>query len=132
MAKRQIYQVAGETFPTKKALTERVRGIVAAYPDGAELSPAELGFMVDLLENHPQAETKIGAGVERITVIRNPIYTHTRGFYLYRVDGSGTDFSWVECLTPTPYAKKVRAALRVAIEPDTMEYKRRFFDSCSK
>lgn len=129
MAKRQPIQVGGLEFRTKSALQEHIRAIVAKYPDEAALVGHDLTFVLSLLERHPHADVKIGCGVRAIIVRRNPVYRQTRGFYILRVDGSDTDFSWVECLNPTPHHKKVIRAMRALIEPQTMAFKQRFFDT---
>ena len=121
--------VGVNTFATKGALQDYIRTLVADHADDQALDADDLRFMLTLLDRHPQAETKIGCGVASIVVRRNPVYTSTRGFYLFRTDGSGTDFSWTECLNPTPHRKKVTRAMRVLAEPQTMAYKQRFFDS---
>lgn len=129
MAKRMAIQVGGETFGTKDALRERIRAIVTAYKDEQALSADDLEFMLAVLDRHPQAETKIGCGVRSMVVRTNPVYRNNRGFYLYRTDGTGTDWSWTECLNPTPHAKKVIRALRVLVEPQTLAFKREFFST---
>lgn len=129
MGKRQSFVVNGELFETKKALEERVQAIVASYKDNEQLNMFDFEFVLDLLGNHPHADVKIGGGVALMQVKRNPVYPSTRGFYLTRQDGSGTDFSWRKCLTPPPKTKKVRAAFRALIEPDTMHFKQEFFDN---
>lgn len=127
MAKRVAIEVNGETFRTKDDLRERIRDIAAAYRDEQELNAEDLTFMLAVLDRHPQAETKIGCGVRSMVVRTNPVYRNNRSFYLYRIDDTGTDWSWTECLNPTPYAKKVIRAFRVLIEPQTMAFKRAFF-----
>lgn len=126
---RQTYTIAGRTFTRKSDLQDYIRAIVARYGDDVPLGIGDAEFMSALLENHPLADAKIGAGVASIVVRRNPQYPSTRGFYLHRVDGSSTDFSWTECIRPTPHHKKVLAALRVVVKPQTMAFKRAFFDA---
>jgi hypothetical protein len=84
--------------------------------------------MLGLLQNHPDAEQKIGTGVDCIFVKRNPFYG-TRGFYIRRNDGTETDFSFRECISPSSHVQKVRLAFRVAVEPLTMRFKSDFFDA---
>lgn len=127
VAKRQSFHISGETFTTKEALRDRIRGIVAAYSDEQELSVTDLTFTLAVLDRHPQAETKVGCGVASMTVRTNPVYRSNRGFYLIRVDGTGTDWSWTECLNPTPHPRKVIRAMRVLVEPQTLAFKHAFF-----
>lgn len=125
---RQSFVVNGEFFKTKGDLQNRVRRILWTYLEGQDLPIDDFEFMLDLLTNHPRADIKIGPGVARIFVKQNPVYK-TRGFYAERVDGTQTDFSYLECISPASKRKKVFMALRVLIEPFTMEFKQRFFDA---
>ena len=125
---RKPIEIAGETFKTQTAAIERIRGIMASYHNGATVNMFDLAFLQDLLRRHPDAESKIGIGVASIFVDRNPQYPSTRTFFLVRVDGSSTDFSFMECLRPTPHDKKVLRAFRAAVEPYTLQFKRDHFD----
>ena len=128
MAKRQTYLVHGEVFRTKSELQERIKRILWRYEDRQTLATDDFEFMLDLLQHHPRAETKMGVGVAHMLVKKNPIYHGTRSFYLVRLDGTETDFSYLECITPTSKRKKVKMACRALVEPYTMEFKQRFFD----
>lgn len=129
MGKKQTFNVAGESFKTKKDLTERVRGILYAYKEGETLNMFDHLFMADLLQFHSSAEQKIGCGVASMFVKTNPVYGgNTRGFWLTREDGTSTDFSFLECISPSSQIKKVKSAFRTAIEPFTMQFKCDFFE----
>jgi hypothetical protein len=123
-----ITQISGILFWTKKSLTEYIRAIVGKYKDEQTLDKWDTAFVLELIHNHPQAATKLGVGIKSIIVRRNPVYTQTRGFYLNRIDGTGTDVSWTECLTPTPHHKKVIRAMRYLIEEQTFLFKQKYFD----
>lgn len=120
--------INGESFSTKKELQERVRSILWAYKSGDIVNMFDTPFLLSLFAQHPQAEQKIGCGVARIEVRRNPVYTQTQGFWIVRADGTETDISYLECLAPTPHSKRFERACRVAVEPSTMAFKQRFFD----
>lgn len=127
----QAFMIAGETFKTKGALIERVRGIIAAYDDGVSLDWVDSQFMLALLELHPNSEIKIGVGVESFCIQENPVYPgrRSRGFVFTRVDGTSTDFSYRECVSPSSQVKKVKSAFRQAIQDQTVQFKRDFFDT---
>ena len=59
-------------------------------------------------------------------VEENPIYPGKRGFWLVRTNGTSTDFSFKECLSPSSNKKKTLSAFRSAIEPYTFQFKQRF------
>lgn len=128
MAKRQPITVAGATFKTKKALLERIQGILYRYQPEDALTPADCAFMRAVLERHPSACEKIGCGVTAIKV-------HTTdygnlGFYLVRTDGSWTDFSFMHCLTPRTQLNDFKKACRNMVFPQIQEFKNRAFAEC--
>ena len=128
MSKRKSYVIAGENFPTQSALRERIQEILYRYQVGQQLLKNDFLFMLEVLKNHPDYELKNGTGIKAIFVRQNPVYKQTRGFWLVRLDGKETDFSYLECLKGTSHEKKFINACRVAVEPYTQEYKRKFFN----
>jgi len=128
MSKRESYEILGETFPTKRALQERIKGILYQYQDEQYLLDNDFEFMFEVLKRHSDFEIKNGVGTKAIFVKQNPMYTNTRCFWVVRLDDSKTDFSYLECLNTTSHEKKFLNACRAAIEPYTFEYKRQFFD----
>jgi hypothetical protein len=131
MTKRKAIIIAGEVFNLKKDLVSRVQAIIRSHKDHEMLGWFDLRFMTDLLKCHPQAKIKLGCGIDGMYVAENPIYPgkQSRGFRLIRTDGSETDFSYRECITPTSYKRKVKAAFRVAIESQALQFKQEYFDS---
>lgn len=127
------YTVAGEFFGTQKELVERVQSIIRTSKNKVPLDMIDSAFVMNLLERHPDAEQKIGCGVDYLYVNENPMYPgeRNRGFYLVRTDGTHTDFSYRECLKPTPHKKKVFNAMRAAIESDTLAFKNAAFSKSS-
>lgn len=100
--------VAGEHFPTKAAAIARCQEILYSYPgesgSGAGqpqevTDPAHITFLTELLKRHPEADAKIGPGLQGFKVQVNPEGTgNTRCFYAVRTDGSQVDFSFRSCL----------------------------------
>lgn len=127
MAAIQI-KLGSETFPTKGAAKKRIQDMLAGYQPGTVVNAFDFPLLLDLVKRHPQAAQKIGSGVVAFRVERNPEYPSSKCFVLIRSDGSDTDFSYTECLHPTPYTAKVTSAFRAAIEPDIVAFKRNFFD----
>ncbi len=128
--RENTYIVNGERFATKKSLQNRIRGILYGYRDGDTISSADLDFMSDLLTFHQRYEQKCGVGIWYMTVRKNPVYG-TMGFWLTRLDGSETDFSFMECLMPTGQRKKFERACRAAVAPDVVIFRHRFFENSS-
>lgn len=124
---RQSYWVAGELFSTQKSLVTRIRQILHRYPDRKPLEKPDFLFMADLLTRHPDYEQKVGDGLAAIWTQPNPVYPNTRNFWLERIDGTSTDFSFMDCLTHPTHLRKFHRACRTAISPDIMAFKVRFF-----
>jgi hypothetical protein len=97
----------------KTKARERVRAIVAGTPDGPVTGP-DGDWLAALLALHPEAAGKIGSGVSWIGLGPVPGY-RSRGFTVHRTDGSSTDFSWRECITPYSHQDKCRSAMRNAV-----------------
>lgn len=122
------YDICGEHFPSKASLRKRITDILYAYGDGGCLSVEHLKFMIAVLEMHPDALQKIGVGVADMVVRTNPVFRHTRGFWIERVDGTSTDFSYLSCLNgATSQLGKFTNACRRAVYPFIREKKKAFF-----
>lgn len=110
-------------FKSKKFAKEFVRVIVATYENGQLISPGHFQFIRDLLDLHPESEAKVGCGILGITVDRNPVYPSTRGFILYRHDGTSTDFSWLACIDGRTRQQDVMSAMRFEIAKQVITFK---------
>ena len=107
--------LGGVVYPTQKQAKARCRDLVASVGVGEAITdPADLAFLRDLIARHPDAAGKVGAGIRAITVRVNTPF-RTLGFWIERVDGTRTDISWLECLSPSNNRQKVLTALRHAI-----------------
>jgi Protein of unknown function (DUF3223) len=118
-------RIAGESFPSIAAVKRRVQGILKADT----LSKADDMFVHGLLLRHPSAERKIGSGIERIVVQTVKPYG-TRGFYIHRIDGTGTNFSYLECLRPSSAIQKFTVACRTSIVSQTHAIRDAAFAEC--
>lgn len=102
---------------TKKEMTERCRKILHGKP---EVIGDDFGFMMQILSRHTEADKKIGCGITRMWSAPNPVYTHTRNFWIERCDGSTTDFSYTHCITPRD---EFKSACRNAIHPQIKAFR---------
>jgi hypothetical protein len=102
------------------------RSIRDRYGDGARLDKPDAAFMADLLQRHPASARKIGCGITGFSVSTEPVFK-TRCFRVHRLDGSSTDFSFRECVTPTTRRTKVMHAFRTAITGDIIAFRDRAF-----
>lgn len=117
-------------FPLRGAAQEACQAVLYKYPPGSVVTdPEDEKFLLDLLQLHPNKDTKIGCGVARFEVRPSEKQSRQRTLWLVRTDGSETDFSFVKCLTPPTHARLVRAALREAIVPQINEFVRNAYTS---
>src|SRR5262249_31471879 len=111
----------GDTcFPSKAAATDAIRRVLYRYPLGATVSDVDHAFLADVLARHPDAAIKIGVGVASFEVEAN---LGSRGFWLTRIDGTRTDWSFLSCLTPPTHAQDVVAALRTEVRDQVQRFK---------
>lgn len=118
--------LGGVLFESKKAATARVREILRTNPHGVPLAGADFEIVRALLDRHPRATEKVGAGVAAITVDR--VEHGSPGFWVHRVDGTLTDFSHRAAMTAPSHATRVASALRRAVEDTVVGWKRDLFE----
>jgi hypothetical protein len=97
----------------------RTRAIRAWYADGQPLDPSDMAFMRHVLDRHPRAAQKIGAGVHAI--VCGAYVGGSRCFFVIRTDGTIEDFSVRRCLglpvTSRRSAKLLAMMARFSPEP---------------
>ena len=123
------YRIAGKTFSSKKDVINYIRkDILYAYGDYQALETEHHNFMLHLLRLHPHGNQKIGQGVKSIWPQSNKANGFpTRGFWVERVDGSRTDFSYLQCLNPSSPKQDFYKACRQAIAEDIIQFSMEYF-----
>lgn len=124
-----MYKIGNKNFETKKAAEEFTRRILNNCPIGSHLTGEELTFIYSLLENHPEAENKIGVGIKSIAVNLEERFKKTKCFIITRVDDTITDFSFYKCLTPSlnDPIKLFNGSAREAVAEQIVTYKNTFY-----
>jgi hypothetical protein len=102
----QVYRRKSDALDAIREVRDRVKA--AGQP-----SLEEDEFLRDLVALHPDAQRKVGSGIDRFEVRRN--LGNTDGFWIIRTDGTETDFSFVQCLYGASQEAKVRSAMRHAV-----------------
>ncbi len=88
--------IGEETFHTRRAAELFIQRLRNCQPLKTPIAEPQHSFLCALVARHPDAPAKAGAGILHFTV---ELAMHgTRCFYLTRVDGSKTDFSYFKCL----------------------------------
>jgi len=125
-AEKPLLVVGTETFSTAKALRERCRQVLYGHPVEQPIPAPDDAFLRALLLRHRESASKIGCGILDFFVRLQPAYRN-RGFYLRRVDGSITDFSFESCIKPPTRRSEVMRGLRAAVQDQTGDFKQRAF-----
>jgi hypothetical protein len=95
--------------------------IIAATADGEIVTGEATEFLAWLLDRHPRAAAKIGCGVAGFTVHKSGM--GTRCFYVVRLDGTTTEFSFPSCISAPAPVTRVRLAMRRAVADQIIEFK---------
>lgn len=119
------FSIGPFTFASKREATEAVRRVLHGTRPGAALSGADLDLITALVAMHPDAEAKVGAGLDRIEV--RVIEYGAPGFWLIRDDGSRTDFSYRKSLNRPSHRSDVLATMRRDIADQISDYRRGVF-----
>jgi len=103
--------IDGMAFDTNAAFKVYVQGILADLPQGVVIEEPQHSFLCQLVRRHSEAADKIGLGIKHFKVLTNTNYGgKNRCFYLFRTDGTHTDFSYQKCIaTPTPWQEYLDA-----------------------
>lgn len=123
------YTVGDCSFGTLDEIRRKVRSIRDKYKDGIFIDDGDLKFMRDLLNRHERSHQKIGCGIAAMYVKKNTVFKNNRGFYLVRMDGTETDFSYEMCLRNKSESRlqKFKSACREAVTDTIINFKRGCF-----
>jgi len=115
-------------FSSKKDAQNECRRILYSLPTESIITDRnDHQFLNDLVMRHPDAVQKVGVGILRYEIRSNPTFPSQRCLYLIRTDGTGTDFSFLKCITaPTP-RHLVLDAMRKEIAPQVVAVARAAF-----
>jgi Protein of unknown function (DUF3223) len=95
MPRSRPLTLGGKRFGTQKAANLFIKELLNREPLKVAVPEPHHSFLWDLLSRHPHAAEKIAGGIGHFTV--EHALHGTRCFYLTRVDGTRTDFSYLKC-----------------------------------
>ncbi|WP_201165022.1 DUF3223 domain-containing protein [Pseudomonas sp. S60] len=112
-----MYWLGPFEYASKQALLDRLKHFIRTADAGRITHPLADQKLRLLLALHPDAERKIGIGVDHFCLERNTLAG--RGLRLVRVDESVDSFSYKRCITGVQQSHhgKVCEALRFAVRP---------------
>ena len=122
--KQEPISIAGRLFKTKDELKTTCQEILYKTKYNDPIKDSDDLFLRALIERHPEAEKKIGCGIKYFTVRPNMT---SRVFYLYRTDGSSTDWSYLSCVTNPSRLTIVKKAARNTVRDQVIEFKQVHF-----
>lgn len=118
MAKRQSFTINGEFFKTKRALEDKIRKILHGHHNQI-INPIDGAFLTELVRTcHKEAEQKVGCGISHHKVQKHAKYPNWH-FVLVRTDGTETDWSFTDCVSPKNNMQDCKKAARFAIRSQT-------------
>lgn len=121
--------VAGEFFSSDKQLRKRCQQILHGHKIRENLPDADTRFLTSLIRDyHSEPEVKIGVGVKRMWVDKSDHPTNC--FYLERIDGTITEWSFNDCIKNKSKWCNFKDACRNAIRDQTISYKVQRFQEC--
>lgn len=92
----KLHAIGTHTFDTQAAAVRFIQEVLYRHPLLEPIKGDDHAFLLELLKKHPGAAEKIGSGVEHFTV--ETAKGGTKCFYITRIDGSRSDFSFKKCL----------------------------------
>src|SRR5262249_483766 len=98
------------------------------YEPGATISGADDRALRRLIEQHPDYDQKRGCGIACFTVTDDTAFG-SRCFVLVRADGSRSDFSYRDCISPKSAPATLLAGMRLEVADDIQAAKVKHFEN---
>ena len=98
MAQRQTINIGEKIFKTKAESKDFVKAILNKYELQNSLDTTDFQFICELLKRHPEYDKKLGVGITKIIIKLDGNWGKTRCFHIKRIDGTETDFSYLNCI----------------------------------
>lgn len=120
-------ELATRIFDKQDDAKSFFKAMLNRYRPGEQINADDALDLAALLERHSEYVEKVGCGVRFFEVI---LTEHgTQCFRIVRVDGSGSDFSYLHCITQRPPSRKqeVSRAFRRVVQFDLYKARDEFF-----
>lgn len=110
--------IGDRAYPTITAAKAVVSNLLQTHPLDFPLVGGNHDLAGDLFAQHPDfLEKCAGRKVVQFEVRKNGIQAKNRGLHAVFDDGASVDFSYLSCLTTFSAETRIRAALRLEIQP---------------
>lgn len=117
-----VVRIQGQTFSTKKSLKEKCKEILNSYKDGVRLNLFDEEFMIDFFTQLAKSNKLKGLKIVEVYVRKSKKFPNLQ-FWIKREDGTETDISYLNCISPRKKIDEISDACRRAVESIIMEYK---------
>ncbi|HBN9654280.1 DUF3223 domain-containing protein [Pseudomonas aeruginosa] len=119
-----MYWLGPFQYSSKQELLDRLKVFVATAPVGRVSHKIAIQKLHLLIALHPDAERKIGSGVDHFKIERNALGAG-QGLWLVRSDGTETSFSYKRCITGVRQSSygKVCEALRFSVRSQLIAFR---------
>lgn len=97
MARSKPVELATRTFAKQGDANAFFKLMLNRYSPGERVSEEDGVHLAALLERHTEAAEKTGCGVSHFEVVMSE--HGTQCFRVVRTDGTGTDFSYLHCIS---------------------------------
>jgi hypothetical protein len=96
MGRAKPVTIGERSFGTRNDANGFIQELLNDQPLKVAIPEPHHSFLCSLISRHPHVTEKVGPGIQHFTV--EPALHGTRCFYLTRVDGTKTDFSYLKCV----------------------------------
>ena len=117
-----VVRIQGQTFSTKKSLKEKCKEILNSYKDGVRLNLFDEEFMIDFFTQLAKSNKLKGLKIVEVYVRKSKKFPNLQ-FWIKREDGTETDISYLNCISPRKKIDEISDACRRAVESIITEYK---------
>jgi Protein of unknown function (DUF3223) len=97
MGRAQPVDLGLKTFRSESAARGFFKKMLNRYSPGDTVSVEDDLLLRELIKRHPEAEAKIGEGIDHFEVMSHSF--NSQCFAVHRTDGSFEDFSYTWCVS---------------------------------
>lgn len=128
MIRTPKYVINSKPFTSQDGIKKHFQGILRSAAIGEPIAGEKLEDCLCLFARHPEWDVKRGCGIASVCVVNNPVYGD-RCFWIYRVDGTNTDISYLTCVKAKKKnaREQFMAAARHAVVNQIIEFKNSVF-----
>lgn len=119
-----LYWLGPFQYSSKQELLDRLKVFLGTAPTGRVSHKIAIQKLHLLIALHPDAERKIGSGVDHFKIERNALGAG-QGLWLVRSDGTEASFSYKRCITGVRQSSygKVCEALRFSVRSQLIVFR---------